>query len=143
VAHLVEKGAEGADDPRTVFDEELTRLLRTRWTRPYDLVSGLVGFGVYALERVPGPSSKGLLARVVRHLGMIARRRRPGVAWRSNPRWVPTNLRMNPNPDWNLGVAHGVPGVVALLGHVVAADVDAQTRDTARALLGVAAGARW
>jgi hypothetical protein len=35
-------------------------------------------------------------------------------------------------------MAHGVPGVVALLGRVVGADVDAETRRRARALLGKA-----
>jgi len=40
-----------------------------------------------------------------------------------------------PHLDWNLGVAHGVPGVIAMLGRIAAADVDARTKKRALSLL--------
>ncbi len=141
VGHLVE-GAEDDEDPCSAFDAPLLEVLeRSPWTDPFDLIDGLVGLGVYALERLPHPSGKQLLACIVGHLGKTARRQRPGIAWWSDPEWVPMKWRQTPHPDWNLGVAHGVPGVIALLGRVAAADVDAQTRKKARALLDKAV--RW
>ncbi|HRG96597.1 MAG TPA: lanthionine synthetase C family protein, partial [Polyangiaceae bacterium] len=135
LANLV-GGADDEDDPCAAVDSALAGVLEpATWTDPYDLIEGLVGLGVYALERAPRPAAKRLLARIVDHLGRTARHEPPGVAWWSDPEWVPPEWRTIPHPDWNLGVAHGVPGVIALLGRVVAADVDAPTRAKARRLL--------
>jgi lantibiotic modifying enzyme len=137
LARLVATGDEGEDDdPCATFDDVIGRALaRPRWTRSFDLIGGLVGYGVYALERLPRPSGRSMCARVVNHLHASARRRRPGVAWWSDPRWLPRAERTEPNLDWNLGVAHGVPGVVALLSRAVVADLDATTHALARELL--------
>ena len=124
------------DDANAPIDEALeTYLDRSPWTDPYDLVEGLVGIGVYGLERMPRPSAKRLLALVVRRLGETARRRAPGLVWWSDPEWVPRKLRKKSPADYDLGVAHGVPGVIAVLGKIVASDLDARTRTRARALL--------
>jgi hypothetical protein len=57
VEHL--RGTDVAEeDPLTELDEALAGLLRTRpWQYHHDLVSGLVGLGVYALERLPRPGA--------------------------------------------------------------------------------------
>jgi lantibiotic biosynthesis protein len=124
------------EDPNAEIDAALeTYLARSPWTSPYDLMEGLVGVGVYALERMPRPSARRMLALVVARLRETAQRRRPGIAWWSDPLWVPAQWRQTPHPDWNLGVAHGMPGVIALLGRIAAAGVDGRTRITARALL--------
>jgi hypothetical protein len=137
VAHLVEGAAgEGDDDPCSALDAALVRYLdRHPWSDPFDLIEGLVGIGVYALERVPHPAGKRLLGEIVGHLKATARRRARGVAWWSDPKWVPPTFRQVPNPDFNLGVAHGVPGVIALLGRITDADIDARTKESARTLL--------
>jgi hypothetical protein len=129
------------DDVLAPIDEALEGHLASSspWDEPYDLMDGLVGLGVYALERVPRASGVRLVELVVRRLAETARSRSPGVAWRSDPAWVPPPFRGTPHPAWNLGVAHGVPGVVALLARVVAAEVPAATRRKARALLDGAA----
>jgi hypothetical protein len=135
-SRLVAHGAGEDDDPCAVFDDAIGGLLeKTSWTDPFDVVHGLAGFGVYALERLPSAPkpAKRLLARVVSHLGRTARRRRPGIAWWSDPAWNPVRRRQT--GEYNLGLAHGGPGVIALLGRVVAADVDPSTRKEARALL--------
>ncbi len=135
VNHLVDTGADGDDDLGAPFDRAIERVLaRPRWGRSFDLTGGLVGLGVYALARLPRPRAKRLLAQVTEHLAARAEPRDPGVAWRSDPRWVPAGLRERPHLTWNLGVAHGVPGVIALLGHIVAAELDARVTRTARAL---------
>ncbi|HEY0784065.1 MAG TPA: lanthionine synthetase LanC family protein, partial [Thermoanaerobaculia bacterium] len=82
----------------------------------YDLVGGLVGLGVYALERLPRPGGRECLERVIALLAARAERTVEGVTWRTPQRYVPADLRgQYPEGYYNLGIAHGVPGVVALL----------------------------
>ncbi len=119
------------------LDAQLEAALRgDHWRDTFDLIGGLAGIGVYALERVRRPSGRRILAQIVRCLGEMATVRRPGLAWRCDPRWKPDLLRARPYLAWDLGVAHGVPGVIAFLGRVAAADVDAAVRDRASSLLG-------
>ena len=123
--HLAERDAEGDEDACAAVDTALVRHVDHHpWSDPFDLVEGLVGIGVYALERLPRPSAKRLLRAVVGHLSEMAVRRAPGVAWRAEP-----------NRVFDLGVAHGAAGVIALLGRIIDADVDARTKKSARALL--------
>jgi hypothetical protein len=129
---------DSGDDANEAIDEALIPYLsQTPWTDSYDLVKGLVGIGVYALERLPRAGARRVLELVVERLAKTARRRRPGVAWWSNPEWVPLPLRPDPNWAWNLGVAHGVPGVIALLAGTCRAGIAAKT---ARRLLDGAVG---
>jgi hypothetical protein len=101
--------ANGDDDPNGDIDEVLIELLtRDPWPGEYDLISGLVGFALYALERGPRPRARECLRLIVDQLGKLARPDRGGLAWIS-PR----------QPDvLNLGVAHGVPGVIAVLAAI-------------------------
>ncbi|HEX4418309.1 MAG TPA: lanthionine synthetase C family protein [Kofleriaceae bacterium] len=135
VTQLVDVGDDGDDDLGAPFDRAIEQILAPpRWDKSFDLIEGLVGLGVYALARLPRPRAKLLLARVTEHLAVRAERRGPGVAWRSDPRWAPAGMRERPHLAWNLGVAHGVPGVIALLGHVAGAELDARVTYTARTL---------
>jgi hypothetical protein len=108
-------------------DEVLLEHLQTpRWTADYDLVEGLVGLGVYALERLPRPTAVACLERVIDHLAATAEHS-PGaesVTWWTDPAWLPAETRARcPRGYYNLGLAHGVPGVIALLGCAYAAGV--------------------
>jgi hypothetical protein len=126
------------EDPLTAIDEALVSYLddpSPTWTAPYDLIEGLVGIGVYALERLPRASAKRLVALVVRRLAGCAKARRPGISWRSDAAWLPPQYRRTPHLEWNLGMAHGVPGVIALLGRIVGAEVDVGTKRRAHTLL--------
>lgn len=71
----------------------------------YDLISGLVGLGVYALER--GPAGLPVLERILDALRATAVARHGGLAWKEDP--------------WNLGIAHGVAGVIAMSARACAA----------------------
>src|SRR6185295_13537864 len=96
-------------------------------------IGGLVGFGVYALERLPRPSAVACLEQVVASLAETAERRDSGTTWWTDPGWLPPwQSKPAPNGYYNLGLAHGVPGVIALLGAACAAGVAA---DIARPLL--------
>jgi lantibiotic biosynthesis protein len=94
----------------------------TPWRGHYDLISGLVGFGVYALERLPRPGGRECLERVVARLREISERLPDGVSWRTGTElMIDTELEMFPEGNYNLGVAHGVPGVISLLAQSAAA----------------------
>lgn len=98
------------------------------WRGHYDLITGLVGFGVYALERLPHPGGREALERVVARLAEISERQPGGlVTWRTGPDLlIDRELESFPEGNFNLGVAHGVPGVIGLLGQACAAGVDAR-----------------
>lgn len=102
----------------------------------YDLIGGLVGVGVAALERLPDPAAVVLLERVVLLLAERAERRPDGVTWWTAPQHTGQAERM-PSGWYNLGLAHGVPGIIAFLGLVCAANV---ATATARPLLDGAIG---
>jgi hypothetical protein len=96
------------------------------WRGHYDLIWGLVGFGVYFLERMPSDAAFRGIRLVADHLNRICERTPDGVTWYSGPELLPAwQRRLCPFGYYNLGVAHGVPGIVYFLSEAVAANVDA------------------
>ena len=70
----------------------------------------------------PDPFS--CLERVIERLAETAEHRPDGITWVSCQEWLPLEYRDRyPRRYHNLGLAHGVPGVVALLGLACAAGV--------------------
>ena len=141
MAHLQGRlpGLDAEDSLAEIDEVLLDHLNRSPWPDDYDLISGLVGFGVYALERLPGPAATACLERVVDRLAETAEHREDGVTWWTDPAWLPSETRAKfPSGYYNLGLAHGLPGVIGLLGHVCAAGL---ARDKARPLLDGAV--RW
>ncbi|MCY1033416.1 lanthionine synthetase C family protein [Corallococcus sp. BB11-1] len=131
----VQRPPEAPDaDPLTDIDTALGDFLQTRpWTQRYDLVSGLVGMGVYALERLPRVGARQCLEAVVARLGELAEPTPEGWRWRTLPGHVEPRLREEqPRGGFNLGVAHGIAGVLTVLGGAVASGV---AEASARALL--------
>ncbi|MGO8994798.1 MAG: lanthionine synthetase C family protein [Polyangiaceae bacterium] len=115
VAEVLRRGSD--DDSNADIDAALLDFVAVRrWHETYDLISGLVGYGVYALERLPRPSAVSLLEAIVGHLEASAEPRDEGMSWRSRRSWWPRDFRGDASTGFNLGVAHGVPGVIALLG---------------------------
>jgi len=111
-----------SEDVCQAIDEALgVYLSRPSWREEYDLVSGLVGYGVYALERLPQKSAVHCLKLVVSRLEEIAEHTKSGITWHTAPELLPVATRKDfPLGYYDLGLAHGVPGVIALLGHVCA-----------------------
>jgi lantibiotic modifying enzyme len=116
---------EEAEDPIAEIDEALlVPLSRSPWVGEYDLIGGLAGLGVYALERLPRPAARTLLERVVDRLAELAEEMEEGSAWFSPPERLPEWQReLAPRGNYNLGVAHGLPGVVPVLAGACAAGV--------------------
>jgi hypothetical protein len=105
-----------------------------RWSAPYDLIVGLTGLGVYALQRYPRPVAIECLRRVVERLHDCARHDEHGLYWWTPPAEIldQESRKQYPSGRADLGVAHGVAGSVALLGGICGAGVE---QATARPLL--------
>lgn len=117
-------GLDGEDDLATIDDVLLQHLEQSPWSDNYDVISGLVGFGVYALERLPRLTAIKCLEGVIDRLAETAEHRPEGLTWWTNPAWLPPETRAKyPSGYYNLGLAHGVPGPIALLGQACAADI--------------------
>lgn len=110
-------------DPNEEIDSALLGYLETPvWRQTYDLISGLVGFGVYALERLPRRSAETCLTRILDHLAAMATRDNGEAAWWTPVELIPSIARTQlTSGHYNLGVAHGIPGVIGFLAHVKAA----------------------
>jgi lantibiotic modifying enzyme len=141
IAHVRDRlpNFDGEEDLVEIDEALLDHLGQSPWAENYDLISGLVGFGVYALERLPRPAAVACLERVLDRLAETAEHRPEGITWWTDPAWLPAETRAKvPHGYYNLGLAHGVPGVIALLGRVCAAGV---ALGRARPLL--AGAVRW
>jgi hypothetical protein len=115
---------------------------QTVWQEGYQLSGGLVGLGVYGLERLrvahPG-SSKGVLGfgatpfedsrrathileRVVGHLLATVERKPDGATWWTGPERLSLHARKKmPDGAHAVGLSEGVAGVVAFLARVCTA----------------------
>lgn len=123
--HLMRMGDEEAEaedeeeggDINEEIDSALLGLLeQSPWRDQYDLISGLVGYGVYAVERFPKPAAVRCLEAVIDRLEETCERTGQGTTWFTPPEMLPPdNRERTPLGYYNLGVAHGVPGVIALL----------------------------
>src|SRR5919108_730068 len=125
-----------AEDRSEAVDDALLRLLSRadRWSAPYDLIVGLTGLGVYALQRYPRPVAIECLRRAVQRLQECAQHDEHGLYWWTPPAEIldDESRKQYPSGRADLGVAHGVAGVVALLGGICGAGVE---QATARPLL--------
>jgi hypothetical protein len=141
MAHLRSRypGRDEEEELAEIDEALLDHLEQSPWRGEYDLIEGLVGFGVYALERLPQPIAITCLERVVDRLAGTAERQGEGTTWWTDPAWLSAQTRAEfPRGYYNLGLAHGVPGVIGFLGQVCAAGV---AHDKARPLLDGAV--RW
>jgi lantibiotic biosynthesis protein len=136
LAHLAD-GPDAAEVCEAI-EARITAQIDTAQTH-FDVISGLAGIAVMGLERSSEPSGRALSRRVLDALEATARPRGPGVAWFTQPAWLPPMQRaLSPDGYWNLGLAHGSPGVIAALARIVRAGIE---RARALALLEAAVAA--
>lgn len=137
LAHI---GSSGGEELLGRIDAGLVRILRERaWSGDYDLIVGVVGFGIYFLERLESepdaPSAREGLAVVLDFLEETCERAAGGTTWLTRPELlVPWQRERAPGGVYNCGLAHGVPGVVALLGRLAEGAASGESL-RARALL--------
>lgn len=104
----------------------------TRQPMQFDLLRGLAGVAVYALERLPRAGARRCLERILDHLEALAEHDEHGLAWRTYPEMLKMDELKYPAGNFNLGVAHGSPGVIAVLAQICRMRID---RERAGALL--------
>jgi hypothetical protein len=119
---------EGAAEATQSLDEELLGYLQSPGNigEPYDLLDGLLGLGVYGFESGNRP----LVERVVHRLAARKQVAAEGLAWHTPPE--SGNRSWFPEGHSNLGLAHGVAGVIAFLAGAMEEGIEP---DTARPLL--------
>jgi lantibiotic biosynthesis protein len=132
LAWTIEHFLKGNPDPDDPGEEIALRLVdhlgQSPWFHDYDLIAGLAGFAVWARERMPAPLGADCLARIVSRFADTAERRSEGIAWRTRPEQISRHERERfPAGNFNLGVAHGVPGAIGALAVAYAAGVERET----------------
>jgi len=125
------------EDPNAEIDDALLAFLSaTDEPDEYDLISGLTGIGVYARERLPRPPAAAVLEKVLDRLAGQAETGPEGTSWFTEPSRLPDWQRaIHPQGVYNLGVAHGMPAVIALLGTVCGSGAGSAAAGRARTLL--------
>lgn len=118
------------DDSEDPIGESLVELLERPVKRgEFDLITGLTGYGVYALEALPRPAARRCVALVIERLAEIGEPVGDGFAWFTPPELLPPHQRESaPAGHFNLGVAHGVPAVVSFLGACAGAGLLPESR---------------
>jgi lantibiotic biosynthesis protein len=109
-----------AEEFLDAVDHTLFEAVSSNAVRPYDLISGTVGFGVYLLER-PTTMARAALARIVAQLDERATHVDDGITWLTSAAVSSEAKRARfPDGHYDCGVAHGVSGVIALLARIAA-----------------------
>lgn len=131
ITHLFSEPNEEIDNALAVMLDEPSL------SASYDLINGLVGFGVYFLEQLSLPQARdraaASLERIVVRLEERALHTESGMTWHTAPELLPDwQRKLAPRGYYNLGLAHGVPGIIALVSRVCEANIGGPR---ARALL--------
>lgn len=126
VGHL--SAGDDADIACEVIERSLLRFLEKPGYN-YDLISGIVGIAVPVLQRIadgrPSLTSEPLARAILARLEQTAQPMATGVAWHTPPELLPDwQRKLAPAGYTNLGLAHGVPGVVAILARYITAGVE-------------------
>jgi hypothetical protein len=107
------------------LNEEVDSLLRdvvglTPWRWQHDLIGGLAGMGCYALDHPDRSLAADLLSRIVERLAESALKRDGGITWWTSPTLLGDRAAaLYPNGQYDLGLAHGISGVISLLSHAI------------------------
>lgn len=112
---------EEENDSQSDANVEIDQILLDHWSRPskFDLWEGAVGLGIYALERYPLGNSRLLLELVVNQLYRLSTADDQGTTWFTPPEMLrPQTRQAYPQGFYDLGVAHGVTGVVSFFSRV-------------------------
>jgi hypothetical protein len=89
---------------------------RDPWPFAWELMVGLIGLGVYGLERAATPEGRAIVARAAGHLGVIAERSHAGTAWRvTGGDYPPELLAANPDGFHSINIPCGLLGAIAFL----------------------------
>lgn len=85
----------------------------------YDLIGGVVGIGMFALTLAESSWRERFVERILQRLELSAVPISDGIAW-ATPAYrkaKPADPSYVQTPEFNVGIAHGVPGVINFLAH--------------------------
>lgn len=120
--HLEPMLFEEADDDDAISEWLAAALASPVQRGDFDLISGITGYAVYALEALPQPAAARVIEHVLERLAEIGEAADGGFTWFTPPNMVPEwQLGRMPDGYYNLGVAHGVAGVISILASCAAA----------------------
>jgi lantibiotic biosynthesis protein len=115
---------DGGELPEQI-DETLLQILAAGRFADHDLINGLAGMALHALDGLPRPSARRCLERIAERLAVLAEEAPAGVTWFTPPERLTLEQReVAPRGYYNLGVSHGVPAVIAVLAAAAAAGAD-------------------
>ena len=116
-AYLESKlGVRSSVDLHDADDELISRIEARDALEPLDLIYGLAGYAVYLLERLPEPSARHGLELIAAVLEDRAEVDEGGLRWWTPPEHLaPRRRELEPQGVYDLGLAHGVPGILAAL----------------------------
>jgi lantibiotic modifying enzyme len=116
-AHLCDGGTD-SDDLEEIDRAVEVAIDSDSPLRQCDLINGLLGFGVYFLERMPNPGAARALVRIAERIADRAEEHPLGRCWFTQPSALlsPARRRQYPEGYYDLGLAHGVAGTITLLG---------------------------
>ncbi|HKD78059.1 MAG TPA: lanthionine synthetase C family protein [Candidatus Angelobacter sp.] len=125
VEHLNRLLGDSTNDLGSEIDLALEAYLKhSPWNHHFDLMHGLVGIGVYCLERAEVPTARRCLELIVARLSELVESSSDGLCWHTHTHLLsPQRRQAYPQGYYNLGPAHGVPGVIALLGKIYASGI--------------------
>ncbi|HEV7679449.1 MAG TPA: lanthionine synthetase C family protein [Candidatus Dormibacteraeota bacterium] len=126
VATVLQDMLEGSRDLSLTADLDdalIEHVATSPWRRDVDLVGGLAGFGLYGLLRHDDEVGRAVIDHVVARLGELAERDGDGCSWFTPAALLPAHQAARfPRGYHNLGLAHGVPGIVGFLAQAAAVD---------------------
>lgn len=123
----------GEHDPLVDIDDAILAVLDA--TPPIadpSLISGFVGYGAYALERMPTPTARACLERVCERLAAAAEVRDGGRCWRFRSEWIVTPTGRSSEDQFHTTIESGSPGPIFILSRAAAWDV---TRELVQAIV--------
>ncbi len=112
------------------LDQYLLAAVEKGIVRDHELIGGLAGVGFYGLERAHCEGGRRVVTAVVETLERQSRLQIDGVSWHKGAEFIADWQRDKlPNGCWNLGLSHGMPGVISLLAFAlrenICADISA------------------
>jgi lantibiotic modifying enzyme len=120
VMHHLGDVVSGSPSPAITEDLDAaigSALRADEWSWELDHTYGISGIGCYLLDHPDRTLAAELLTLVCRILGQRAEDGSGGVCWRTPARFrTAYRDRRSPTGDLDLGLAHGLPGIIAMLG---------------------------
>ena len=131
--HLGDLFDNEGDDPNAAIDEALVDALSRPWRGDYDVINGVTGLGLFGLERAYAGRGTRIVELAIEQLAAMSTEKDGGRTWWTDPAWmIPETREVFPHGYHNMGIAHGVPGAVALLAMALERGI---TPERTRALL--------